>query len=120
MTQRSSLQPLSRESAEHYLWGEKCDGWFLLKSGNLHVLEERMPPGAAEVRHYHRNSKQLFYVLSGELTMRTESGAITVAARNSVIIEPGTLHQAVNESSAVVEFLVISSPPSHGDRFDSK
>ena len=29
---------------------------------------------------------------------------------------PGTAHQAINDSDADVEFLVVSTPPSHGDR----
>jgi mannose-6-phosphate isomerase-like protein (cupin superfamily) len=31
-------------------------------------------------------------------------------------VAPGAAHQALNRSSADVEFLVISQPPSHGDR----
>jgi mannose-6-phosphate isomerase-like protein (cupin superfamily) len=33
-------------------------------------------------------------------------------------IEPGTVHQARNETKADVRFLVVSVPPSRGDRVD--
>ncbi len=107
---------VSRQSAEHYTWGEECDGWFLLKGEAVHVIEERMPSGTAEQRHYHSRARQLFYVLKGELTMRFGTESMLVRAREAIRVEAGAAHQAVNEGTEAVEFLVISSPPSHGDR----
>lgn len=57
---------ISRENAPHYIWGDHCDGWHLLKECNLSVIEERMPSGTGEVRHFHRKAQQFFYVLSGQ------------------------------------------------------
>ncbi|MGA8345596.1 MAG: hypothetical protein WB781_26940, partial [Candidatus Sulfotelmatobacter sp.] len=50
--QTTSATPgsVSRENAEHYRWGVDCDGWHLVKDAQLSVIEEFMPPGAAEVR----------------------------------------------------------------------
>jgi len=31
---------VSREIAEHYRWGNDCDGWHLVKDGSLSVIEE--------------------------------------------------------------------------------
>jgi mannose-6-phosphate isomerase-like protein (cupin superfamily) len=107
---------VSTSSAEHYTWGESCDGWFLLKAAGFHVIEERMPTGTSEKRHYHRRAEQLFYVLSGELTMRFEGHSVRVGPREAVRVAAGEVHQAANESGSAVEFLVISCPPSHGDR----
>jgi mannose-6-phosphate isomerase-like protein (cupin superfamily) len=66
---------ISRENARHYVWGENCDGWRLLQSASLSVIEEHMPPGASEVRHFHRRAQQFFFILSGEAMMETEGGA---------------------------------------------
>jgi mannose-6-phosphate isomerase-like protein (cupin superfamily) len=107
---------ISKSSAEHYTWGDGCDGWFLLKSAGFHVIEERMPPGTEEKGHYHSRSEQLFYVLAGELTMRFEKHSVRLRAREAVRVVAGEVHQAGNESGAALEFLVISCPPSHGDR----
>jgi mannose-6-phosphate isomerase-like protein (cupin superfamily) len=107
---------ISATSAEHYTWGDGCDGWFLLKSAGFHVIEERMPPGKVEKRHYHQRAEQLFYVLAGELTMKINDNSVRVRAREAVRVSAGEVHQAANESGAAVEFLVISCPPSHGDR----
>jgi mannose-6-phosphate isomerase-like protein (cupin superfamily) len=60
---------VSRENAEHYVWGGICDGWHLVKRADLSVIHERMPPGACEVRHYHNRSRQFFFVLSGTATL---------------------------------------------------
>jgi hypothetical protein len=35
----------STENAENYKWGNNCDGWHLLKSDSLSVIQERMPAG---------------------------------------------------------------------------
>ena len=109
---------VSRHTAEHYRWGDDCDGYFLLKREGVHVIEERMPPGTAEKAHRHERARQLFYVLDGELTMRFEEGSVRVPVGASLEIAPGTIHQARNESKADVRFLVVSVPPSHGDRVD--
>jgi mannose-6-phosphate isomerase-like protein (cupin superfamily) len=90
----------------------------LLKSEDLHVIQEKMPAHSAEVMHYHRKSRQMFYMLHGELTMGTERESLQLSAGDAVVIEPPTPHQARNNSEEDVEFLVISCPPSHGDRFD--
>ncbi len=115
-----SLLPVSRDSAEHYRWGgpdgSLCDGWHLLKTGELSVIEERMPPGAEEVRHFHERARQFFYVLEGELTMEIGGEVHVLAQGAGVEIAPGSRHQAINRSEANVRFLVVSQPPSHGDR----
>lgn len=109
-------KPVSRENAEHYTWGDNCDGYFLLKRPEVHVIEERMPPGTSEQAHWHDRARQLFYVLEGELTMRFDTGDVQVSHGVALEIEPGTVHQARNESSSEARFLVVSVPPSHGDR----
>lgn len=118
MTQPAPLHLISTNMAEHYTWGQQCDAWFFLKSDAVHILQESMPPGTTEVMHYHGKSRQLFYVLRGELTMRMESDSIAIPPGYVVVIEPLTPHHARNESADRVDFLVVSCPPAHGDRFN--
>ena len=54
---------ISNENAEHYIWGEVCEGWQLIKRDDMSVLQERVPAGAAEVMHYHNSARQFFYIL---------------------------------------------------------
>jgi len=107
---------ISRDNAEHYVWGGVCDGWHLLRREGLSVIEERMPPGAEEQRHRHTRARQFFYVLEGELTMELAGQFHTLAVGQGLEIAPGEPHQAINQAGRDVCFLVISQPPSHGDR----
>jgi mannose-6-phosphate isomerase-like protein (cupin superfamily) len=107
---------ISKQNAEHYTWGARCDGWHLVKQADLSVIEERMPPGASEVRHHHVHSRQFFYCLSGELTLEVEHHEYVLRPGEGIEILPGQRHQALNRSHADAGMLVISQPPSHGDR----
>src|SRR5690242_790078 len=93
-----------RSDAGHYLWGDGCDGWHLVKHAQLSVIEERMPPGTAEVRHYHNTAQQFFYILSGEAVMEVEGEAVTLARGDGLHIPPGTPHRIRNVSDAPAEF----------------
>jgi quercetin dioxygenase-like cupin family protein len=108
----------SKEIAEHYTWGGVCDGWILSPSKDMMVIQERMPPGATEQRHFHAIARQFFYVLSGELTMELEGEVHRVPAMSGIEIHPQARHQARNEADSDLHFLVVSSPTTRGDRTD--
>ncbi|WP_243041521.1 cupin domain-containing protein [Dyella sedimenti] len=110
------METVSTGNAEHYRWGQGCDGWHLLAGDDLSVIEERMPGGTREVRHRHARSRQFFYVLQGELTLELEGDVHRLRAGQGLHVPPGQAHQACNDSVAEVRMLVVSSPRSHGDR----
>lgn len=107
---------IRKETAEHYTWGDDCDGWHLVRQPELSIIQERMPPGTAEARHYHRSARQFFFVLAGTLTIELDGQLETLSAQQGLEIAPNTPHRVFNDSAEVVEFLVVSQPPSHGDR----
>ena len=115
MTQ-SRITAISKESAEHYTWGNACDGWHLVKNPGLSVIQERMPSGASEIRHFHHQAQQFFYILSGNAEMEVEGETHSLAAGQGIWVPAGVPHQMKNQSNSDVHFLVISQPPSHGDR----
>jgi mannose-6-phosphate isomerase-like protein (cupin superfamily) len=111
--------PISNANATHYTWGGEenpCDGWHLVRTPELSVILERMPPGTSEVRHYHELARQFFFVLEGELTIRIADQVATLRHQQGIEVAPTIPHQVFNRSSQDVRFLVISQPPSHGDR----
>lgn len=108
--------PVSRATAEHYTWGDHCDGWHLVKDDGLSVIAEQMPPETEEVRHYHVRSQQFFWILSGQAVMEVSGAETRLSAGEGLRVHPGTPHQIRNDSKEPVQFLVISQPPSHGDR----
>jgi mannose-6-phosphate isomerase-like protein (cupin superfamily) len=109
-------EPVGIDSAEHYVWGGNSDGWHLLKHDDLSVIRERVPPGAAEVRHRHARSRQFFYVLEGEARLEVDGTPHVLTAGMGLHVPPGVPHQFRNDSQVDVHFLVVSSPRSHGDR----
>lgn len=110
------MTPISAANAEHYTWDGNCDGWHLLRTPGLSIIEENMPPGAAEKRHHHVRARQFFYVLAGELTIEIEREEFILRAGEGIEIAPGQAHQPINRSTAATRFLVISQPPAYGDR----
>ena len=107
---------ISVENAEHYVWGEGCDGWHLLKREDMSVIQERVRAGGAEVIHYHNLARQFFYILEGEGTMISEGQEIVLKKGQGLEIPPQVRHQFMNQSNADVHFLVISVPSTRGDR----
>lgn len=102
--------------AEHYHWGQVCDGWRLLERSDLSVIQERIPPGAGEVSHYHERARQLFYVLTGELQIQREEELFRLSPGDSLEVAPGNRHRVRNEGSTDATFLVVSAPTTRGDR----
>ena len=117
------METISRNTAEHYVWGGPqgvaCDGWHLVQTPELSIIEEQMPPGAREIRHRHARSRQFFFVLEGELTLEVEHHEFVLHTDHGIEISPAQAHQALNRSERHVRFLVISQPPSHGDRVEA-
>jgi mannose-6-phosphate isomerase-like protein (cupin superfamily) len=113
-------QPISTKSAEHYKWGgpqgTHCDGWHLVRTHELNVIEELMPPGTSEARHSHIHSHQFFYVLEGELILEVELHDFVLQRGEGLEISHGERHQVMNRSAKPTRILVTSHPPSHGDR----
>ncbi len=103
-------------TAPHYVWGAGCDGWRLLDDSSLSIVQERVPPSAGEVAHFHVKARQFFYVLSGTATMEFEDGTVTFGAGEGLHVPPGTPHRFVNCSDTDVVFLVVSAPSTTGDR----
>jgi mannose-6-phosphate isomerase-like protein (cupin superfamily) len=116
----ATMETISRNTAEHYFWGgspdAKCDGWHLVKAQELSVIEELMPAAAREIRHRHLRSRQFFFVLEGDLTLEVERREFILHTGEGIEISPEQAHQALNTSEHHVRFLVISQPPSQGDR----
>jgi mannose-6-phosphate isomerase-like protein (cupin superfamily) len=105
-----------KSNAEHYVWGDHCDGWHLVKTAGLSVIQERMPPGSKEARHYHVYAEQLFFILSGTATMTLGDDVFVIQAGKGIHVPAGQTHQMCNDGADDLHFIVSSTPPSHGDR----
>ena len=110
------MQVISTENAAHYQWGDGCDGWHLLASEQLSIIQERVPAGSSEVKHYHQRAEQFFFVLNGEATLEVEGILHRLQTHQGMHVPAGKSHQLSNQGEADCWFIVTSTPPSHGDR----
>lgn len=108
----------TKENSEHYTWGDSCSGWHLVKSQSLSIIEELMPPGTSEQKHYHEFSQQFFRILKGKAIFEIGDRIIEVEEGNGIHIPPKTKHCIKNDQSENLEFLVISEPTTRGDRYE--
>ena len=86
---------ISTATAEHYTWGESCDGWHLVKSSALSVIQECTPAGTHEVEHSHRRARQFFFVLGGSLKIEVSGGLESLTTRQGLEITPGLRHALI-------------------------
>lgn len=110
------MSVVSIKNGKHYVWGGDCDGWHLASSAALSVIQERVPAGRAEARHFHNRAEQFFYILAGIATLEVEGAVHTVNVGEGVHVAAGVAHTLSNTQTDDLVFLVISTPPSHGDR----
>jgi len=106
----------NQSSAEHYRWGQVCDGWRLLSGSDLSVIQERIPPGAGEVRHYHQRARQLFFVLSGELLIELGEQHFRLSSGDALEVPPGAPHRVRNEAQVDAAFFFDAAATTERDR----
>lgn len=109
---------VSRENGNHYIWGNNCHGWHLAATPNLSVIHELVPSGCSEKKHLHQKSEQFFFILSGVATFEMNGEVHTIKARAGIQIPPMIPHCLSNTGTEDLEFIVVSAPPSHGDRMN--
>ena len=110
---------VSIKNSEPYVWADKCDGWHLVKTSGLSVIQERVPGGCGEARHYHEDAQQFFYVLSGIASLEVDGYGYQIKPQQGIHVPAGVPHQLKNEHAQALVFLVTSTPPSHGDRIEA-
>ena len=112
------IRVMQPSDAVWYSWGDGCDGWRLLQGAGLGVILEKVPGGASEVAHHHVRAEQFFYVLRGVAALEFPHATLQFGPGQGVHVPAGIVHRLFNPTQDEVEFLVISSPPTAGDRID--
>ncbi|MEM7195108.1 MAG: cupin domain-containing protein [Pseudomonadota bacterium] len=103
-------------NSDHYFWGAGCEGWHLAATKNLSVIEEVVPPGASEIQHFHHRAEQFFYILEGVATIELSDKTIELSCGEGLSVPVRCGHRLTNSGSKTLRFIVVSTPPSHGDR----
>jgi len=109
---------ITLDTADQYRWGDAGMGWLLKVSPEITIAERVLSPGVKEKRHYHEQTWQFFYILSGEGTMHLNEDRFSVTADESIEVDHLCPHQLINTSEEPLRYLVISKPNSFEDRVD--
>jgi mannose-6-phosphate isomerase-like protein (cupin superfamily) len=82
------------------------------------LAEATLEPGQQTERHYHAESEELYYVLSGEGEMELDGEREPVGPGDAILIPAGAWHQITASASARLRFLCCCSPPyGHEDTY---
>lgn len=68
-------------------------------------------PGSGSDLDSHPVSEQIFYVMSGQVTFRTEGAGLVARAGETVFIAAGEPHATLNVGEVDAVCLVITAPP---------
>lgn len=104
----------------YYQWGQDCQGWRLVDTEGLSVIEEIMPPDTREKTHWHRQAAQFFRILQGIASFEIEGKRVSVSAGAGIHIPAGVVHCIFNDGVDDLIFLVISAPSTWNDRVEEE
>lgn len=74
------------------------------------LAEETLPPGAAVGRHYHTETEEIYYILSGAGRMTVGAEAREVSAGDAVYIPRGSTHTLENTGPEPMTILLVCGP----------
>jgi quercetin dioxygenase-like cupin family protein len=77
---------------------------------NYDLVEKRSAPGVETPLHIHNGYSELVYVLAGQLTVYTKSGAVILDPGSRFVIPRGTIHSLAATASEMTVSLQIFAP----------
>ncbi len=87
--------------ANHYSWGQDCDGWKLIDLPGLSLREERMGARSKRIPHVHREATQLFFMLEGSCTMATSRETRSIEVMRGLLSSLGRLIRCATSERAM-------------------
>jgi mannose-6-phosphate isomerase-like protein (cupin superfamily) len=79
------------------------------------LAEARLPVGAATTPHYHSQTEEIYYILSGCGLMTIDDHQQDVGVGDAIAIPPGAIHTIVNTGQEELRFLCCCAPPYEHD-----
>jgi uncharacterized cupin superfamily protein len=71
----------------------------------------RLAPGQASTRHRHRAQHELYIVLEGTGRVRVDDELLTLDPLSALLVDPASVRQLFNDTSADALWLVVGAPP---------
>lgn len=82
------------------------------------LAEATLAAGQSTVRHHHRVSEEIYYLLEGTGVMELDGVTRRVGPGDAVLIPPGAWHRIEADGDGPVRLLCACSPPyDHGDTY---
>jgi mannose-6-phosphate isomerase-like protein (cupin superfamily) len=77
---------------------------------NQSLAEARVARGATTTPHYHPQTEEIYYILSGTAEMRIEDERREVGPGDAIAILPGKVHQITNTGKETLVLLCCCAP----------
>ncbi|MBS0289531.1 MAG: cupin domain-containing protein [Proteobacteria bacterium] len=118
IVESKNASPIDLNNIKPLEWGNDCKAWFLLDRENLCIIHETMPPDSTEQLHFHRESEQFFYVLSGVLGIYINGETYFLSTKQGMFIPKESPHKVFNDSDSTVEFILFATSSPRHDRVE--
>jgi mannose-6-phosphate isomerase-like protein (cupin superfamily) len=79
------------------------------------LAEAVVPAGCATEEHYHSESEEIYFILSGVGEIRVNGELAAVGAGDAVALPPSSVHKIWNRGNSDLVFLCICVPPYEHD-----
>jgi mannose-6-phosphate isomerase-like protein (cupin superfamily) len=109
MRNASWMEIRARDRAEPFTTKDGSTIRELMHAANQSLAEATLSPGRQTQRHYHAESEELYYLLSGEGEMEVEGERSAVGPGDAILIPPGAWHQ-ITAGDSELRFLCCCAP----------
>jgi len=79
------------------------------------LAEAVVPVGGATDEHYHEDSEEIYFVLSGVGEIRVNGESAPVRVGDAIALPPGVVHKIWNRGESDLVFLCVCVPPYEHD-----
>ena len=86
-----------------------------MTTGNVDIVDHRLPPGYAPPQHVHRSSDEVFFLIDGSLTVRCGDDTWQVEPGSLVFLPRDVPHGFTNSDRGPARTLLINAPAGFGD-----
>lgn len=77
------------------------------QAGHVQMLNWAVLPGGKSFqKHFHQDMQETFVLISGQVRMIVDDCEIALTAGDSVLVEPGEVHQMFNDTEQDAEYIV--------------
>lgn len=84
-------------------------------TGNLDIVDHRIPPGYAPPLHVHRESDEVFFLVDGHLQVHCGDDTWQAEPGSLIFLPRGVPHGFTNSDQGLARTLLINAPAGFGD-----